>query len=115
MPMAVAMKESVLCRGRERVGVQAVTSMIPTMAPTMAAAEMQKQKSWRVCSRHHFTDHLGILFCAMCMETGRNTVRGQKPRDPMTPAAAHPHSGRCSRCAADRQALVETRLYDGTI
>ena len=60
--------------------------MMPTMAPIMAAALTPKQKSWSVCKAHHLADHMGIFFCAMCMDTGRKTVRGQNPRAPMTPA-----------------------------
>lgn len=60
--------------------------MIPTMLPIMAAVEMPRQNSWRVCRPIHLADHMGILFWAMCMEMGRKTVSGQNPRDPITPA-----------------------------
>ena len=60
--------------------------MTPTMEPIMAVTLMKKQKTWRECIRIHLVDHRGMLCCAMCMQMGRNTVRGQKPRDPMMPA-----------------------------
>ena len=65
-----------------------LTSMTPTMLPIMAVRLMKKQKTWRECIRIHLVDHLGMLCCAMCMQTGRNTVRGQKPSEPMIPAHA---------------------------